>query len=276
MIRLLISLIFLGGIAYGGWWLWENFPEAQNVVKEYINSGEFLTLEARYTPEQIMETNSKELLKDSSYTFLKPTTCFAPYFLLNIKYSKDDQQTGEGIILWSSEDGEMVINTSTWEKTHGFEDCINAKATKNDLKVINALAKKDAMNYEELLARLSVENEALDQWLTSCHQKQLIVQNKNYYRLHFQNPHLQVIPETRVHQWLVTKPYKGTNIRPRKYSESQIRHFAAAVFGKDFAIRKVTEVFLPIYEIKVKNPDNTVLSSYWNAITGKRVLEYSL
>ena len=67
---------------------------------------------------------SKELLKDTDHVFLEPTLKFVPYLLMDVKYIRTQDKTGEGVILWGLVDGEMVINTGTWEKTHGFTDCI--------------------------------------------------------------------------------------------------------------------------------------------------------
>ena len=46
-----------------------------------------------------------------------------------VKYTTSDDKTHESIMLWDLTDGEMVINTKNWEKTHGFGDCITADAT---------------------------------------------------------------------------------------------------------------------------------------------------
>jgi len=43
--------------------------------------------------------------------------------------------------------------------------------------------------------------------------------------------------------------------------------------GKDFAIRKTTEIFLPVYSIVVQNPDGSQMTTYWNALNGKRLAQ---
>jgi hypothetical protein len=57
---------------------------------------------------------------------------------------------------------------------------------------------------------------------------------------------------------------------PRKFRNSQIEAIAKAAFRTDFAIRKTTEVFLPVIQIKVQNPDGSQMTSCWNALNGKR------
>jgi hypothetical protein len=178
------------------------------------------------------------------------------------------------VILWGLVDGEMVINTSTWEKTHGFTDCIASSATRQEFKIINALASKGGSWDREGLSKfLNIENHVLDGWIDSCRNKSLIVQNGNNYRLHLQNPRLMVIPETRLEHWLVTKATKHAQRVSKKYRSAQIENIAKAAFGGDFAIRKTREIFLPVYSIVVQNPDGSQMTSYWNALNGKRLLQ---
>jgi hypothetical protein len=176
------------------------------------------------------------------------------------------------MILWGLVDGEMVINTGTWEKTHGFTDCIASNATRQEFKIINALASKGGSWDREGLSKfLNIENNILDTWVDACRKKSLIVQSGNTYRLHLQNPKLQVIPETKLDQWLVTKSTKHALRVKKRYRSSQIETVARAAFGNDFAIRKTTEIFLPVYSIVVQNPDGSQMTTYWNALNGKRL-----
>lgn len=258
----------------GGFWSWTYVPAVRARVEEFLSAGTFQTLEVRYTAENIMEAHRKELLKDNDHIYLDPELKFVPYLLMEVKYTRSSDKTGEGIILWGLVDGEMVINTSTWEKTHGFTDCIAANATRQEFKVINALASRGGVWDRDGLSRyLNIENSVLDHWIDSCRKKSLIVQNGNSYRLHLQNPKLQVIPETKLEHWLVTKPTKHAKRVSKKYRISQIEEISKAAFGYDFAIRKTTEVFLPVYCIIVQNPDGSQMATYWNALNGKRILQ---
>jgi hypothetical protein len=87
---------------------------------DIIYSGNFHTLEARLSAKQIMEANKRKLLKDDRHHFLEPVTLFTPYLLLEIKYTKPDHTTGEGMILWDLTDGEMVMHTQGWDKYMGM------------------------------------------------------------------------------------------------------------------------------------------------------------
>lgn len=270
--RLISYLLFMSAFIVGGFWIWQNVPELRVWTQDLLSVGKFQTLEVRHTPETIMNAHRRELLLDAEHTYLAPKLKFYPYLLMEVKYSKGSDHTGEGIILWSLVDGEMVINTNSWEKTHGFSDCIYSRADKNEFKIINALASHGGtLDREHLSKILHMENEKLDIWLDSCRKKNLIVQHGNYYRLHLENPKLQVIPETKLDQWLVTKPNKNAYRATKKFRSSQIEIAARAAFGNDFAIRKKTEIFLPVYSIVVQNPDGSQKTTYWNALNGKRI-----
>lgn len=270
--RLFTTLIILAGFGFGGWWLWNNNPQVRNLLSSYVENGEFLTLEARFTPEQIMQQHRQELLSDDKHTYLDPSLKFHPYLLMEVKFTQPDKKTREGVILWSMVDGEMVLNTETWEKTHGFEDAIRAKANPTDFKVLNVLARHNgSFTKGELEKELHLEADIVQPWIESVKQKRLITQKGDQLQLHLQNPKLNVAPQTKVTQWLVTKPYNHAQRETTKYSSSQLTRIAEAAFGSDFTIRTTSNVFLPVYSIEVQNPDGSVLTSFWNALNGQRI-----
>ncbi|MBS4165387.1 Uncharacterized protein NEOC65_000444 [Neochlamydia sp. AcF65] len=264
---LVISLILLGG----GWWLWSNKGDVKNIVTRYVENGEFQTLEARYTPQQIMDAHSRELLGDTSYQYKEPQYKYHPYLLMEVKFTAD-KKTREGVILWSLTDGEMVLNTETWERTHGFEDAINAQATREEFKILNALAKFNGIRTkEDLLADLQLEADVVNPWIESAIQKQLITRKGNLLQLHFENPKILVTPQTKFNRMLVSKPYNYSQRVSEKYTPSQIERVAKCAFGHDFSIRHITEVYLPVYAIQVENPDGSLTITHWNAVTGQMI-----
>lgn len=271
MRTIILALMFFVAMA-GGYWSWNYQPKLRAKIEDLLSSATFQTLEVRYSAESIMDAHRRELLKDNDHVFLEPSLKFVPYLLMDVKYNRSHDKTGEGVILWGLVDGEMVINTGTWEKTHGFTDCIASNATRQEFKIINALASRGGSWDRNGLSKfLNIENNILDTWVDSCRKKSLIVQNGNTYRLHLQNPKLQVIPETKLDQWLVTKPTKHALRVKKRYRNSQIENVSRAAFGNDFAIRQTREIFLPVYSIVVQNPDGSQMTSYWNALNGKRL-----
>lgn len=266
--------LILGAAALlaGAAWYFNSQEHIAGFVQQYVENGEFTTLKARYTPDQIMERNRRELLVDSQHSYGESNLKFHPYILMEIKYTQPDRKSREGMMLWSLVDGEMVIDTESWEKTHGFEDAINAGATRNDFKLMHALSKtRGAATLDQLQKELRIEKETLDGWVESAASKHLIVVKGNEIQLHFQDPKLSVHPETKMTDWLVKKPYNHAQRISSRYSLGQIQKIAKAAFGDDFTVRSSTEVFLPVYGIEVLNPDGSTFTSYWNALTGQKM-----
>lgn len=272
MIRILLILLLLAGITTGGWYSWDKIAFVRELVEDKFSIKEFQTLELRYTAEQIIENHRSELLKDRNYSLLEPQLEFHPYLLMEVKYTKANHLTGEGILLWGLRDGEMVLDTHTWERTHGFEDCLIAKANKNDFKIINALViAQGSLDRERLYHKFKVDSEVLDEWVESCRKKKLIAITGSKVRLHFQNPKLENEPVTKVGQSIVEHPSKAARKITAHYSAGQIKKLTEVVFGKDFGIRKSKEVYLPVFSIAVQNPDGSTRTTYWNALNGERL-----
>lgn len=264
------SIVVFGGIAC---WVLQHNPNVQSVVEQYIDNGEILTFEARFTPEKIMELRGKELLGSGERTFHKAELKFHPYVMFDVKYTSLDKMTKEGVLLWSLTDGEMVIDCENWEKTHGFEDAINVQANRNDFKILNAIAKNKGKVTSEILQKeLQVEEDVLQPWLEEAKDKHLIVQKGSEIQLHLQNPRILVSPQTKIAQCMVTKPYTHAQKISRTYSTGQIEKIAHVAFGQDFTIRTKKEIFLPVISIELLNPDGSFLTTYWNALNGKKII----
>jgi hypothetical protein len=267
--RIISTIVTVAGLAYGAYWVSEHRPEYKTEIIELVNSGDFHTLEARYTAKQIMDMHKSDLLKSDGHKFLESKTQFSPYLLMEVKYTKQDNATGEGVMLWSLVDGEMVINSNQWEMTHGYSDCIRNNIDGNEFRVINALALHGgSLDRESLVRILQVENDVLGRWLNTTRKKKLIVQQGSFYRLHLQSPRLAPRPETLIDDRIVTKPYKSSERMGKKFTHNQVKRIAEASFGKDFAVRHTLDVYMPIYSITVQNPDGSHHTSYWNAING--------
>ena len=270
--KIISTFLTIAAIVAGAWWLWHNNAPFRNFLAEYVDNGEFLTLEARYTPEQIMDTHRVELLGDDLHSFEAPELKFHPYLLLEVKYTQSDKKSREGVILWGLVDGEMVINTENWDKTHGFEDAIRTGANRNEFKILNALAKNNGtLTRDQLHKELHLEADVFAPWLESAREKHLITTRGDLIQLHMQDPKILVVPQTKIKQWLVTKPYNHAQRVKAKYGASDVEKVAKAAFGSDFTISNIQEVFLPVYSIEVLNPDGSYKTTFWNALNGQRI-----
>lgn len=269
----LFFLSILGSLGYGALWTLQKNPAIKLSLHELIPASEFHTLEVRYSAEQIMESHRSELLKSGRHKYLETETKFYPYLLMEVKYSISAKKTEESLILWDLSDGEMVLNTKGWEKTHGFGDCLTANTTRKEFSIIRWLAKKGGTaDRESLIEALHIENETLDVLLEGLKRKQLIVLSGNRYRLHLQSPNLKATPVTQMHERLVTKMGKKAKKAPKRFSLAQVERLTKAAFGEDFAIRHTKDVYLPVHSIVVQNPDGSLHTSLWNALNGKRII----
>jgi hypothetical protein len=247
-----------------------NFHE---VLQKYVENGEVVTLESRFSPEQIMRLHQEVLLPNKNYTFEDPSLLFHPYLLMDVKFTQSNGRTKEGIILWSMVDGEMVLDADTWQKTHGFSDAILADASRNDMVILQWLShQKDGKVYmNQLQKSLNLEPTVAEKMVKQAEAKYLVTMKKNMVALHFENPTFNVMPLTQMNQRLVTKPYNDGKRVEARYYRKQIEKIAKASFGKDFTIRSSQVVYLPVYNIQVLNPDGSHLSSRWNALTGQQI-----
>ncbi len=271
MLRILGYLLFFGLLAGGGWYVWDRYPVLQEFIDEQVAVSELRTLEARFTAEELMDKHQKELLKGTGYNFLEPKLIFYPYLLMTTKFSTPNSATQEGVLLWSLMDGEMVLDTETWESTHGYEDCLLANATETDFRIIKMLMEAGgSLERDRLYQRLKADSLVVDEWLQVCKDKKLVVHAGSRIRLHLQKPHLETLPMTLVHGPLVAKVSKHSLKSKKKYSAQQICKLAQRAFGPEFVIRKTEQAYLPVYCIGVQNPDGTTLMTYWNALNGKR------
>lgn len=94
--RALLTLLFLTALTVGSFWSWNHIPGFRSKIEGFLMAPTFQTLEVRYTAEAIMEAHRKELLKDKHHVFLAPKLKFIPYLMMDVKYLRSKDKTGEG------------------------------------------------------------------------------------------------------------------------------------------------------------------------------------
>lgn len=271
--RLLYTLFTLAVGGYGLFWALEKNPELKHKAEELLDFRTTSALELRYDAHQVMDHHSRELLKEKGARFLEPELKFFPYLLMEVKYCDSENQTKESLILWDLTDGEMVVDTKTWEKTHGFADCIASKAQEHELKILGILSKSEgSASLETLQTKLGVDLPVLEMMLKSCLRKNLIIPTDlGDYRIHLQNPKLRTIPETIWHEQLTTRSQKRAQRAKGHFQKRQIEKMAKMAFGQHFSIRKSTEIYLPIHRIVVQDPEGAIRTHHFNALSGEEL-----
>lgn len=274
--KLFKKTFFLAGVAllgFGSYLAWQHRDELPHSFDFSLSENEpTYTFEIVYTPEQIMQKNQKELLRTGEHTFSKAYVKFVPMVLMHVKYAQDYKRTEEAECLWDLQSGEMVVDTSSFETTHGFEDCITSRATLDDFRIIHAILRHaNSISKDQLAQELGLEQDILTERLDTMRKKHLIIQKLDTITLHFQNPFIKVSPKTKISQSLVQKVISKENQVMARFSKDDVRKVAYAAFGQDFAIRSVQEVYLPVVFLEVQNPDGSTLKVSYNAITGKKL-----
>ena len=262
----------------GGWWAWQSpeFANWKDQALQYVDNRDIVTLEARFLPEQILDAHKKDLLGSDKKTLQNTTVKYYPYLLLDVKYPENNK-TREGVLLWGLNEGEIVLNTDSWETTHGFRDCLECRAGRSDFRLMQALAKRQgSLSMDELQKELHLERDVVQTWVNGAQKKGLVVQKGTLVQLHFENPKILVTPLTKIQQHLVSKPQGEAQKASRNYSKGQIMGITQAAFGNDFKIRNSEEIFLPVYSFEILNPDGSIQVSEWNALTGQKIVPHYL
>jgi hypothetical protein len=274
MFRSLCFLVLFAAIGAACWYGWQNYDELIVKAEQLPSFGRdknIITFEACVTADEIMQKHQKELLRDANHTFGQVSTKYLPLVLFDVKYTKEDKKTEEGRLLWSLENGEMVLNTANFDMTRGFEDFINAKAQDDDFRLIQVLLKHGGTTSKELFfEELGMDSDQAISRLEALRNKHLVTVRADSIRLHFASPVLKVSPETAISHNFVTKSADPKDQIASKYSRDAVRRIAYAAFRPDFAIRGEQPIFVPIIEVDVKNPDGSTLKTFWNGVTGKK------
>ncbi len=267
--RIVSYLLLFLSLATAVAWVIVNQEEIRSSLHEYVENGDFLTLETRFSREHILAQHRKAYPQAKIST---PRLQFHPYLLMEVKYLNAFHKTEEGLLLWSLTEGEMILDTETWESTHGFADCILSGANHQDFQLLTALGRHSGgwATLQQLKQDLGIEEAQLTKWIKSVEKKHLAIHHSNIVQLHFSNPKFWVDPVTKVAQKFATKPLQHAQRLPKRFSRKQIQKAAEAAFGQHFAVRRTCEIFLPIYHVEGQNPDGTTRSVQWNALTGQR------
>ena len=77
--RILSTHVTIGALCYGAYYLHETRPELTQKALDFVNTGTFVSLEARYTAKQIMEAQRAHLLKDGAHQFGETSLHYHPY-----------------------------------------------------------------------------------------------------------------------------------------------------------------------------------------------------
>lgn len=250
-------------------WLWFQIPLWFVSALPSLPYQEITIFEPRHTPEEVMQSEEGQELFNESEEMSDASVEMYPYLLMEVKYLRGEKSL-ESTVLWSLKKGEMLLDTTTWEMTHGYYDCLIHNARAEEMAVVKALVNKGGtLDRESLLKAIHRDGEQVDNWIHNCMKKQLIVQTGNIYRLHLQNHKLAQEPRSKINTSLKKRNLAFKKVIVPKYSPRQIMNLAHDAFGSGFSIRRKQLVYLPVYSIMITYSDGSSATSKWNAHTGR-------
>lgn len=285
MKKLLISAGLLTATFFGGAGFFDRLPPSQGFVsgafekfaffagrserfiKNFLGLERIKSLEARYSFEDVVSRFGG--VEDFG---IKTELNFFPHLLMHVKYAREGLRSGtqEGVVLWSLVDGEMVLDTDSWECSKGFEDCLLFHADRKDFKILKALALLGGISSKESLRTLlELDGNNVEADIKQCCKKKLVFVSGSKIGLLFKSLKALQGSTTKLRSSLVSySTPRKSRFYPREYSSDRVRNLAKMAFGDNFVIVKHETVFVPVYKISVKNESGASRSEYINAVNG--------
>ncbi|MEG0037022.1 MAG: hypothetical protein RSB82_01035 [Victivallaceae bacterium] len=244
--------------------------KSERLVKTFFGLEKIKALEAKYSPQDVIP--GIELIDDFG---VRTELNFFPHLLMHVKYAREGLRSGtqEGVILWSLVNGEMVLDTDTWDCSQGFEDCLLFRADQKDFKILQALALLGGISSKESLRMLlELECKDVEADIKQCCKKKLVFVSGNKIGLLFRSLNALQGNTTKLKSSLVaySTPRKS-KFYPREYSSDQVRNLAKMAFGSNFVIVKHETVFVPVYKVSLKSETGALRSEFINAVNGKKL-----
>jgi hypothetical protein len=177
-------------------------------------------------------------------------------------------------MLWDLIDGELVLDTNSFDHTQGFADCITSQANADDFRILHMLTKKGALSKEELSLELGTDAQVVCDHIENLRKRHLVIVANDVVRVHVESPLLKVEPLTSITRPFVQRKILHKDELRTVYTKSDVERLVKAAFGQDVAIRSSRPIFVPIYEIQVLNPDGSLRRTFWNAISGKELWKH--
>ncbi|RDB31734.1 hypothetical protein [Candidatus Similichlamydia laticola] len=227
--------------------------------------------------EAFATTLSTQALSESLYqqypeaSLLDIRQEFVPYLKLRANHIQESLSVESGVILWSLRDGEMVLNTKTWGKTHGLGDCLRARVNAKELQLLRFVSQQErhtiALSRLQNIFRQQGEKQT-ELALESCIDKGLLVRQGSHVMLYFHNPIWPSLPYTQENRLIAwTSLERRQTIQAMFHAENVLPFIEQLFVGKQLRVRSYQIVFLPIYRLLFKWKGETQ-SLYLNGITG--------
>lgn len=258
-------------IGFAAFWGYQHRERLEYMMHSKDNEDTIETFETALQPEELLAKQSR-LLLTPQHSFGPVSLIFAPHLLLNVKYSPDGKSSKASTALWDLTDGELVLNTNSFEHSQGFADCLVSQASADDFRLLHTLAQRGgALSKEVICKEMGGDDAVICERIESLKKRHLVIVSNDIVRIHVESPLIKLEPTTFITKPLVERTILYKAILTGKYTTSDIQSLVQAAFGQDLAIRSTRLVYIPLYEIQINNPDGSVRKTLWNAISGKEI-----
>jgi len=269
-VKRFLFFLFLLACGGGAFWIYHHEGQLQQIIMPSDRDVVIETFETAYQPEELIAKNGR-LLPTKQHSFGTVTLFFSPYLLVQGKYSPDGRSSQPASMLWDMTDGELVLDTNSFDHTQGFSDCLMSSANADDFRILHTLTKRGPLSKEAITKELGSEDAVICDRIESLKKRHLVIVSGDIVRLHVETPLLKVEPITGITKPFVNRHSTHGVLISTVYSKSDIETLVKAAFGPDLAIRSSRVIYIPTYEIQINNPDGSHRKTYWNGISGKEM-----
>lgn len=270
-LKRIFSLLFFAACGIGGFWAYRHADMIRGMTIDKAFDDTIETFETVISPDDLLAKQGR-LLSTKQHTFGPVALLFSPHLLIQGKYSPDGRSSHPASMLWDLTDGELVLDTNSFDHTQGFADCLSSQVNADDFRILHLLTRGGPSSKESIIHDLGIDDAIVCDRLESLRRRHLIIINNDIVRIHVESPLLKIDPITSVTRPFVHRqvPNRGSLMSTR-YSRQELESLVKAAFGPDLAIRSSRLIYVPIYEVTVNNPDGSIRKTYWNAVSSQNV-----
>lgn len=260
-------LLLIGGAVLG----FKNLPSSGFSSTD----SKSLTFQAAYTPEGVVKTQSRHALQMSRDSQWSSKILLVPHLLVKVKKRDNQGRHSQTQVLWDMVKGELVTSLRDWHTSEIFYDLLQKKLDEQEVKLLKSISLfKEPVSLKELKQVYSFDETTLQLALESALKKKILVFQKGSYHSYFQGLSLEPFF---IEGKFPRQHYlgKGT-VLSAKFSEEEILKLLGSLLDAQHLVSGAKQVFLPIYQIEIKDEKRSPQLFYFNAITGEEVKAWGL
>ncbi|MCK5787866.1 MAG: hypothetical protein KAH32_02615 [Chlamydiia bacterium] len=177
-------------------------------------------------------------------------TAYYPHLLVYVRHFDANKTPHDLVQIWDMSDCEIVLNTETWQKTHGIEDLNASCRQENAYRIAEALSRAGKATTKELSDSTGIPTQKIYQAMSSDKNSRVFINNKNIMSMSIPHSSLPEVPHTisRSNKSFNTAQttISSSNLRAKEYTQKDIiRLFSYKIFGDRILYLKSKLVYIP-------------------------------